>query len=124
MKKLLALLLAAMMLLGCVSALADEGSEPDWTGYDARIAEIKKTTDFAAREKLLHSSGVSSWILRTSASFPTCFSICSRISSSPLATIVIRVKRGSAVTPAVIDSILYPRLANNPEMRLSTPELL
>ena len=56
MKKLLALLLAAIMVLGCVSAFADEGSEPDWTGYDARIAEIKATTDFAAREKLLHEA--------------------------------------------------------------------
>ena len=33
MKKLLALLLAAMMMLGCVSALADARSEPDWTKY-------------------------------------------------------------------------------------------
>ena len=56
MKKLLALLLAAMMVLGCVSAFADAGSEPDWTGYDARIAEIKSTTDFAAREKLMHEA--------------------------------------------------------------------
>ena len=56
MKKLLALLLAALMVFGCVSAFADEGSEPDWSGYDARIAEIKATTDFAAREKLLHEA--------------------------------------------------------------------
>ena len=56
MKKLLALLLAAVMVFGCVSAFADEGSEPDWSGYDARIAEIKATTDFAAREKLLHEA--------------------------------------------------------------------
>ena len=58
MKKLLALLLAAMMILGCVSAFAEETAAeeptarpewaPDWTGYDARIAEIKATTDFAA----------------------------------------------------------------------------
>ena len=38
MKKLLALLLAAMMVLGCVSALADAGSEPDWTEFFAVIA--------------------------------------------------------------------------------------
>ncbi|MCR5296310.1 MAG: peptide ABC transporter substrate-binding protein [Clostridiales bacterium] len=56
MKKLLALLLAAVMVLGCAAALADEGSEPDWTGYDARIREIKETTDFAAREKLMHEA--------------------------------------------------------------------
>ena len=56
MKKLLALLLAAMMALGCVSALADEGSEPDWTAYDALIAEIKATTDFAKRAELMHQA--------------------------------------------------------------------
>ena len=56
MKKLLALLLAAMMVLGCVSAFADEGSEPDWTEYDALIAEIKATTDFAKRVELMHQA--------------------------------------------------------------------
>ena len=50
MKKLLAILLAAMMLLSCaVTAMADEGSEPSWTEYDALIADIKSETDFAAR---------------------------------------------------------------------------
>ena len=39
MKKLLAILLAAMMLLACaIPAMADEGSEPNWTEYDALIA--------------------------------------------------------------------------------------
>ena len=66
MKKLLALLLAAMMVFGCVSAFAEEAAAeeaparpewaPDWTGYDNRIAEIKATTDFAAREKLMHEA--------------------------------------------------------------------
>ena len=56
MKKLLALLLAAMMAFGCASALADAGSEPDWTEYNALIAEIKTTTDFAKRVELMHQA--------------------------------------------------------------------
>ena len=57
MKKLLAFLLAAMMLLACaVPAMADEGSEPDWTEYDALIADIKSETDFVAREAKMHQA--------------------------------------------------------------------
>ena len=56
MKKLLALLLAAMMVLGCVSALADAGSEPDWTEYNKLIADIKATTDFAKRAEMMHQA--------------------------------------------------------------------
>ena len=57
MKKLLAALLAMMMLLACVTAaMADEGSEPDWTAYDALIAEVKAETDFAAREAKMHEA--------------------------------------------------------------------
>ncbi len=57
MKKLLAALLAMMMLLACVSAaLADEGSEPDWTEYDKLIAEVKAETDFEAREAKMHQA--------------------------------------------------------------------
>ena len=57
MKKLLAILLAAMMLLSCaVTAMADEGSEPSWTEYDALIADIKSETDFAAREAKMHQA--------------------------------------------------------------------
>ena len=57
MKKLLAALLAMMMLLACVAtAMADEGSEPDWTAYDALIAEVKAETDFAAREAKMHEA--------------------------------------------------------------------
>ncbi|MBQ8973746.1 MAG: peptide ABC transporter substrate-binding protein, partial [Clostridia bacterium] len=57
MKKLLAALLAMMMILACAfSAMADEGSEPDWTEYDALIAEIKSSTDFEAREALMHEA--------------------------------------------------------------------
>lgn len=57
MKKLLSVLLAMMMIIACMApALADEGSEPDWTGYDALIAEIKTTTDLAAREALMHQA--------------------------------------------------------------------
>ncbi len=56
MKKLLAVLLAALMLLGGVSAFADEGSEPAWEMYDALIAEIKASTDFVEREALMHQA--------------------------------------------------------------------
>ena len=57
MKKLFALLTAAVMLLGCAAyALADAGSEPAWDEYDALIATIKSTTDFAEREKLMHQA--------------------------------------------------------------------
>ena len=57
MKKLLAILLAAMMLLACaIPAMADEGSEPDWTEYDALIADIKAETDFVAREAKMHQA--------------------------------------------------------------------
>ena len=56
-KKLLALVLAAVMALtSLVTALADEGSEPDWTEYDALINEIKTTTDFAHRVTLMHQA--------------------------------------------------------------------
>ena len=57
MKKLLSLVLAMVMLMACATpALADEGSEPDWTEYDALVAEIKSTTDFVEREALLHKA--------------------------------------------------------------------
>lgn len=57
MKKLLSLVLAMVMLMACAApALADEGSEPDWTEYDALVAEIKSTTDFVEREALLHKA--------------------------------------------------------------------
>lgn len=57
MKKLLSLVLALVMLMACAApALADEGSEPDWTEYNALVAEIKSTTDFVEREALLHKA--------------------------------------------------------------------
>ena len=57
MKKLLALLLAIMMVVSFSAfALADEGSEPDWTDYNALIGQIKTTTDFAARADLMHQA--------------------------------------------------------------------
>ncbi len=54
MKKVLTALLAAMLLLPCLAALADEGSEPDWSEYDKLIADIKAETDLAVREDMLH----------------------------------------------------------------------
>ena len=56
MKKLLAALLAMMMLVSCIAAMADEGSEPDWTEYNALIADIKSETDFVAREAKMHKA--------------------------------------------------------------------
>lgn len=81
MKKLFALLLALVMVFalsacGQENATPDESPsdgttapvetgtgetetpnpEPDWTEYDALIAEIKSTTDFAARVDLMHEA--------------------------------------------------------------------
>ena len=57
MKKLFALLMATVMVMGCAAyALADAGSEPNWDEYNALIATIKSTTDFAEREKLMHQA--------------------------------------------------------------------
>ncbi|MBQ6120781.1 MAG: peptide ABC transporter substrate-binding protein, partial [Clostridia bacterium] len=56
MKKLLAALLAMMMLFSCIAAMADAGSEPDWTEYNTLIAEVKAETDFAAREAKMHQA--------------------------------------------------------------------
>ena len=57
MKKLLASLLALMLIIACaVPALAAEGAEPDWTGYDELIAKIKASTDFVEREALMHQA--------------------------------------------------------------------
>ena len=57
MKKLLASLLALMLIIACAApALAAEGSEPDWIGYDELIAKIKASTDFVEREALMHQA--------------------------------------------------------------------
>ena len=50
MKKLLSLVLAMVMLMACAApALADEGSEPDWTEYDALVAESPPPTLWSAK---------------------------------------------------------------------------
>ena len=55
MKKLLALLLSITMVLSFGTfALADAGSEPDWTCYNDLIAKIKADTDMADRVTLMH----------------------------------------------------------------------
>ena len=75
--------------------------------------------------RLTLSSGFSSLISRTSTSFASCFLICSRIISSlQYRTTVILVYRGSAVTPAVIVSILYPRRLKRPATLLKSPGVL
>lgn len=56
MKKLLSLLMAMMLITTSVLAVADAGSEPDWTKYNELISEIKTTTDLAEREALMHEA--------------------------------------------------------------------
>ena len=62
MKKTLALLLAALMLFGVLSACSnsgvakDEVAKVDWAGYDALVSEIKTTTDMAHRVDLMHQA--------------------------------------------------------------------
>ncbi|MEF9895049.1 MAG: ABC transporter substrate-binding protein, partial [Clostridia bacterium] len=57
MKKLLTMLLAMVLVLGCMApAMADPGSKPVWTEYDKLIDEIKNTTDFVGREALMHKA--------------------------------------------------------------------
>jgi oligopeptide transport system substrate-binding protein len=56
-KKLLALVLVTVMALMSIgTAFAEASSAPDWTKYDALIAEIKSTTDFAKRVTLMHEA--------------------------------------------------------------------
>ena len=54
MRKTLAVVLALNLILCGLSALADAGSEPDWTEYDRLIEAIKAETDYAAREHMMH----------------------------------------------------------------------
>jgi len=54
LKKLLAMALVAVMAFSSIGALAS--SAPDWAEYDALIAEIKSTTDFAQRVTLMHQA--------------------------------------------------------------------
>ncbi|MDO4582198.1 MAG: ABC transporter substrate-binding protein [Bacillota bacterium] len=68
MKKFLLLLVIAMLALAMVACAAPaeeepvddpaaaEGPAPDWTEYNNLIAEIKASTDFAAREALMHQA--------------------------------------------------------------------
>lgn len=57
MKRLLAMALVAILALGSIGTVfADAGSQPEWASYDALIAEIKSTTDFVAREALMHEA--------------------------------------------------------------------
>lgn len=56
MKKLLALLMAICMVMSIGGAFADEGSEPNWDEYNALIAEIKSSTDYAARAEAMHKA--------------------------------------------------------------------
>ncbi len=53
-KKLFALALVAVMALSAVGAIAS--SAPEWTEYDALIAEIKSATDLKEREALMHKA--------------------------------------------------------------------
>ena len=55
MKRLLAMLLAALLICGAV-ALAEESSAPEWEAYDALIASIKAETAPIQREALMHQA--------------------------------------------------------------------
>ena len=56
MKKLVfALLILALVLPSAVMA-QDVSPLPDWSGYDAFIKEIKSTTDFGERAKMMHQA--------------------------------------------------------------------
>ena len=56
MKKLIfALLILALVLPAAVQA-QDVSPYPEWTEYDAFIKEIKSTTDFAERAKMMHEA--------------------------------------------------------------------
>lgn len=56
-KKLLALLLVTVMALSSMGTVfAEASSAPDWAEFDALIAEIKSTTDFANRVTLMHQA--------------------------------------------------------------------
>ena len=68
MKKPLAILMALTLMTSCFSALADAGSEPDWTEYDRLIKEIKAETDFMAREDKLHQA--EEMLMQTGAVLP------------------------------------------------------
>lgn len=61
MKKLTAFLLSAILALSGIAFVFAEGEIPawapqNWAEYDELIAEIKSTTDFAEREKLMHKA--------------------------------------------------------------------
>ena len=55
-RQLSALLALTLLLLWPAAALADAGSEPDWTEYDRLIKASKAGTDFLAREDMLHQA--------------------------------------------------------------------
>ena len=54
MKKLIFVLLILALVLP--AAAQDANPYPEWTEYDAFIKEIKSTTDFAERVKMMHEA--------------------------------------------------------------------
>jgi len=79
MKKLHAALLALTLAATCcATALADAGSEPDWSAYDVLIADIRAETDLEVREDMMHHA--EEMLMNTGAVLPlyyenTAFSI-------------------------------------------------
>jgi oligopeptide transport system substrate-binding protein len=61
-KKILAIVMAATLFITIFAACAKKEETPktvakiDWTAYDSLITQIKSSTDFVAREKLMHQA--------------------------------------------------------------------
>ena len=56
MKKLVFVLLILALVLPSAVMAQDVSPYPEWTGYDEFIKEIKSTTDFAERAKMMHQA--------------------------------------------------------------------
>ena len=86
----------------------------------ARLSPSERTlTNISSRSTA--EPGSCSRILSTFTSLFSCFVTCSSGFSSTLTTIVIRERPGVSVGPTASESMLNPRAANSPAMRVSTP---
>ena len=86
---------------------------------DSESAETLKS----ASSRATHSSGSRSRILITFTSLCSCFVTWSIGCSAPSTVSVTRDSVGSSVGPTASVSMLKPRRANSPAMRVSTPGL-
>ncbi len=115
------------------------GKRQEWEQESEKLEEILREIEKSLDEReyymLLHFVKTAEEFVRYAAVWKLDGVICiwlneeactriRQMCAVPLATIVILVNLGSAVVPAVILSILYPRLLNNPAIRLNSPGLL